>query len=84
MQKETRRRGLFWDVQEGRVAPPPAAVLLGWELVRVDLEQGTGREVCFLAGELLGPDGCPVAVATATARIQTVRGEGAPPSRVSA
>jgi uncharacterized protein (TIGR00369 family) len=156
MQKETRRRGLFWDVQEGRVAPPPAAVLLGWELVGVDPEQGTievafaaseqfanpvgviqggflaamlddtlgpalvatlpegqfaptldlhvqflrparpgrllgrgrivqrGREVCFLAGELLGPDGRPVAVATATARIQTVRGEGAPPSRVSA
>ncbi|MCO6009993.1 PaaI family thioesterase [Actinoallomurus purpureus] len=32
-----------------------------------------GKEVCFLAGELLGPDGRPVATATATARIQTVR-----------
>jgi len=28
--------GPFWDVMEGRVAPPPAAVLLGWELVAVD------------------------------------------------
>ncbi len=31
-----------------------------------------GREVCFLSGELIGPDGRPVAVATATARIQAV------------
>lgn len=29
-----------------------------------------GRQVCFLAGELLAPDGDPVAVATATAVIQ--------------
>ncbi|MFI6482164.1 PaaI family thioesterase [Nonomuraea sp. NPDC050663] len=33
-----------------------------------------GSEVCFLAGELAGPDGRLVAVATATARIQAVRG----------
>src|SRR5689334_22860028 len=25
------REGPFWDVMEGRAAPPPAAVLLGWE-----------------------------------------------------
>ncbi|MGW0659257.1 PaaI family thioesterase [Streptodolium elevatio] len=31
-----------------------------------------GREVCFLAGELLSPEGKIVAVATATARIQGV------------
>ncbi|WP_433229104.1 hypothetical protein [Actinomadura formosensis] len=31
-----------------------------------------GAEVCFLAGELLGPNGKPVAVASATARIKTV------------
>lgn len=30
-----------------------------------------GRQVCFMSGELLGPDGEPVAVATATAYIQT-------------
>ncbi|MEV0924485.1 PaaI family thioesterase [Streptomyces spongiicola] len=142
---ETRRRGLFWDVQAGRVPPPPAATLLGWELVRADPERGTievafhagdqftnpvgviqggflaamlddtlgpalvaslpenqfaptldlhvqflrparpgrlvgrgrvvqrGKEVCFLAGELVDPEGKTVAVATATARIQTVR-----------
>ncbi|WP_336204357.1 PaaI family thioesterase [Nonomuraea sp. LPB2021202275-12-8] len=32
-----------------------------------------GRQVCFMAGELLGPDGEPVAVATATAHIQEIR-----------
>jgi hypothetical protein len=30
------REGPFWDVMEGRAAPPPAAVLLGWELIAVD------------------------------------------------
>ncbi|WP_198679419.1 PaaI family thioesterase [Thermomonospora amylolytica] len=148
MTMDGQRRGFFWDVQAGRVAPPPAAVTLGWELIAVDPEQGTievgftageqflnpagavqggflaamlddtlgpalvatlpegqfaptldlhvqflrparpgrlvgrgrivqrGREVCFLAGELIGPDGRPVAVATATARIMTM-----PPNR---
>lgn len=143
MEMDTQRPGLFWDVQAGRVPPPPAAVTLGWELVEVDPEQGTikvafeageqfvnpvgviqggflaamlddtlgpalvatlpanqfaptldlhvqflrparpgrllghgrivkrGKDVCFLAGELIGPDGKTVAVATATARIQT-------------
>lgn len=138
------QRGMFWDMMEGLIAPPPSAVTLGWELVAVDPEQGTievafeageqftnpggavqggflaamlddamgpalaatlpahqlaptldihvqylrpahpgrlvgrgrvvqhGKEVCFLAGELLGPDGKTVAVATATARIQTL------------
>lgn len=145
VETNVQRHGLFWDIQAGRVAPPPAAVVLGWELVAVDPEQGTievafqagsqftnpvgviqggflaamlddtmgpalvatlpenqfaptldlhvqflrpaqpgrlvgrgrivkrGKEVCFLAGELIGPDGKPVAVATATARIQTIR-----------
>ncbi|MFG1780014.1 PaaI family thioesterase [Micromonospora sp. NPDC049051] len=145
MEPDTDRRGLFWDVLAGRVSPPPAAVVLGWELIAVEPERGTievafqagehltnpvgaiqggflaamlddtlgpalvaalpegqfaptldlhvqflrparpgrlvgrgrvvqrGREVCFLAGELVGPDGRPVAVATATARIQLVR-----------
>jgi uncharacterized protein (TIGR00369 family) len=31
-----------------------------------------GSQVCFLAGELLGPDERPVAVATATARIRPI------------
>ena len=35
---------------EGRAAPPPAAVLLGWELVSVDPEAGT-IEVAFTATE---------------------------------
>ena len=40
------REGPFWDVMEGRAAPPPAAVLLGWELIAVDPEAGT-IEVAF-------------------------------------
>ncbi|MEU2155188.1 PaaI family thioesterase [Streptomyces sp. NPDC019396] len=148
MEIPAQRQGLFWDVQAGRAAPPPAALLLGWELVDVNPELGTievafqagdqftnpvgviqggflaamlddtlgpalvatlpedqfaptvdlhvqflrparpgrlvgrgrivqrGRDVCFLAGELIGADGKPVAVATATARIQTIRHQG--------
>ena len=45
-----RREGPFWDVMEGGAAPPPAAVLLGWELVSIDPEAGT-IEVTFTATE---------------------------------
>ena len=44
------RRGPFWDVLEGRRAPPPAAVLLGWELEAVDPDAGT-IELSFTAKE---------------------------------
>ncbi len=47
---EGAKRGPFWDVLEGRRAPPPAAVLLGWELVAIDPEEGT-IEVAFAATE---------------------------------
>jgi uncharacterized protein (TIGR00369 family) len=51
------REGPFWDVVEGRAAPPPAAMLLGWELVAVDPEAGT-IEVTFTATEqFLNPIG---------------------------
>jgi uncharacterized protein (TIGR00369 family) len=51
------REGPFWDVMEGRTAPPPAAELLGWELVAVDPEAGT-IEVAFTATErFLNPIG---------------------------
>ena len=42
------REGLFWDVLEGRVPPPPSAAMLGWELVSVDPDAGT-IEVAFTA-----------------------------------
>jgi uncharacterized protein (TIGR00369 family) len=42
------RQSWFRDVMEGRAAPPPAAVLLGWELVSVDTDAGT-IEVAFAA-----------------------------------
>jgi uncharacterized protein (TIGR00369 family) len=51
------REGPFWDVMEGRAAPPPAAILLGWELVAIDPEAGT-IEVAFTASEqFLNPVG---------------------------
>ena len=40
--------GSFKDVMAGRMAPPPAAVLLGWQPVSVDPEAGT-VEVAFTA-----------------------------------
>jgi uncharacterized protein (TIGR00369 family) len=54
---QVTREGPFWDVMEGRAAPPPSAVLLGWELVAVDPEAGT-IEVVFAATErFLNPIG---------------------------
>ncbi len=51
------RVGPFWDVMEGRAAPPPAAVLLGWQLLSVDPDAGT-IEVAFTATEqFLNPTG---------------------------
>ncbi|CAA9249971.1 MAG: hypothetical protein AVDCRST_MAG50-2552 [uncultured Acidimicrobiales bacterium] len=51
------REGPFWDVMEGRVAPPPAAGTLGWELRSVDPDAGT-IEVGFTASEqFLNPVG---------------------------
>jgi uncharacterized protein (TIGR00369 family) len=44
------REGAFWDLMEGRAAPPPAAVLLGWEPTSADPEAGT-IEVAFTATE---------------------------------
>src|ERR1700742_3255710 len=54
---DQERRGLFWDVQAGRIPPPPAAVTLGWEMIDVDPEAGT-IEVAFTAGsQFLNPAG---------------------------
>ena len=51
------REGPFWDVMAGRAAPPPAGVLLGWELVAVDPDAGT-IEMSFTATEqFLNPFG---------------------------
>jgi uncharacterized protein (TIGR00369 family) len=54
---EQSRDGLFWDVQAGRVPPPPAAVTLGWQLVQVDPDAGT-IDVTFDADQrFLNPAG---------------------------
>jgi uncharacterized protein (TIGR00369 family) len=51
------REGPFWDALEGRAPMPPAAELLGWELVAVDPDAGT-IEVAFAASEqFLNPAG---------------------------
>src|SRR6266700_6901743 len=51
------REGPFWDVMAGRLAPPSAATLLGWELVAVDPDAGT-IEVAFTASDqFLNPAG---------------------------
>ncbi len=52
-----RREGPFWDAIEGRAPAPPAARLLGWELVEVDPDAGT-IAVAFTADErFLNPAG---------------------------
>jgi uncharacterized protein (TIGR00369 family) len=54
---ERKREGPFWDFLEGRAPAPPAAVLLGWELIAVDPDAGT-IEVAFTATEqFLNPVG---------------------------
>lgn len=51
------RQGPFWDVMEGRAAPPASAVLLGWELISIDPDAGT-IEVAFTASDqFLNPGG---------------------------
>jgi uncharacterized protein (TIGR00369 family) len=51
------RRGTFWDILEGRRDPPPAAILLGWQLINVDPDAGTIK-VAFAASEqMLNPMG---------------------------
>ncbi|HEV7628057.1 MAG TPA: PaaI family thioesterase, partial [Streptomyces sp.] len=50
METNGNRRGLFWDMLEGRVPPPPSAATLGWELIGMDPDAGT-IEVAFEAGE---------------------------------
>src|SRR5260370_2450142 len=42
---------------EGRVAPPPAAALLGWELVAVDAEAGTIEVASTATEQFLNPIG---------------------------
>jgi uncharacterized protein (TIGR00369 family) len=34
------KTGPFWDMMAGRLPPPPAAKLLGWELLSLDAETG--------------------------------------------
>ena len=51
------RSGPFWDAMAGRVSLPPAAVTLGFELLRVDPDAGE-LEAAFTATEaFLNPAG---------------------------
>jgi len=51
------RKGFFWDVMEGRRPPPPAAALLGFELLAIDPEQGTIRVRFTARPEFANPIG---------------------------
>ena len=51
------REGYFWDVMEGRRPPPPAAALLGFELLAIDPEQGTIRVRFTARPEFTNPIG---------------------------
>lgn len=56
-ERHVTREGPFWDVMEGRAPLPPAAALLGWELVSIDPDAGT-IEVAYRADErFLNPVG---------------------------
>jgi uncharacterized protein (TIGR00369 family) len=56
-EEDMAREGPFWDMVSGRVPMPPAARLLGWELIEVDPEAGT-IEVGFRATEqFVNPNG---------------------------
>jgi uncharacterized protein (TIGR00369 family) len=46
----TERSGPFWDGVRGRAPVPPAAATLGFELLAVDVEDGT-IEVAFIASD---------------------------------
>ena len=52
-----KREGFFWDVMEGRRPAPPAAVLLGFQLLEVDPEKGTLRAQFDASPQLLNPNG---------------------------
>ena len=51
------RRGPFWDFLAGRVAAPPAARTLGWQLDQVDPEAGTIRVRFEARPEFANPTG---------------------------
>ena len=51
------REGFFWDVMEGRKPPPPAAALLGFELLAIDETQGTIRVRFTARPEFANPIG---------------------------
>lgn len=51
------RKGYFWDVMEGRRPPPPAAALLGFELVEIDESKGTIRVRFAARPEFANPIG---------------------------
>jgi uncharacterized protein (TIGR00369 family) len=53
----SERKGFFWDVMEGRRPPPPAAALLGFELLAIDETQGTIRVRFTAKPEFANPIG---------------------------
>lgn len=53
----SQRNGIFWDVIEGRIEGPPAAILLGWKLLDVDHERGAIKIEVLARPEFINPIG---------------------------
>lgn len=51
------REGPVWDFLEGRIEPPPALALLGWELLAVAPESGTLEAAFMATGQFLNSVG---------------------------
>jgi uncharacterized protein (TIGR00369 family) len=54
---EAERAGYFWDVMEGRKPAPPAAALLGFELLSIDPARATIRVKFRAKPEFANPIG---------------------------
>jgi uncharacterized protein (TIGR00369 family) len=50
-------KGYFWAMQRGEIPPSPIRILLGWQLLDVDLKAGTLRAQFEAKPEFLNPAG---------------------------
>jgi uncharacterized protein (TIGR00369 family) len=51
------KKGLFWEVMEGKRPRSPSGVLLGWKLLDVNADEGTIRVQFEAKPEFLNPTG---------------------------
>ena len=53
----SQRNSIFWNVINGHVEGPPAAMLLGWKLIEVDHKLGTIKIEVLAKPEFINPIG---------------------------